>query len=688
MDEPRPGRLLLKPSCALKVAVVGNRRFAGESDDEPNDAAERMKAQAALACSAVWQVVVESMRSALERNVRTLHADHGRLKDFFSDERPALTVLSSLAAGADQIGAQTALGAGRGDGGVSVLLEAVLPFPQEDYPGLPGKLRPEFRLDEAEALAQLAGRARQVVRLDGRYDDEDGRRHAYEQAREMVMQHADLLVAVYDPKAAGARAGTLETVTMALSKFLLPVVVVLTAEHEARVAVYTSLEDRATTGDEEWERACLLADDRWRTELRRRIGDTLSLPHQLPITDEPPYERDRREVSLSEAVERLRLMYGQTPLHRVCRDPFLTRIFAVAWQTVLALGAACSGRYGFSEHTPRPGSASEAITLQPYAAYYARASVLSDSYMRTYRGAFVMSFALAGLAVTAAVTLMMVSLLTSGDPPLVAILSLGGLKIGIIVALLALQRSGRRGRYQEHAADFRYLAELLRPMQWLAPVATTVPFVPLPAHSAPLDPRRGWTRWLFRTIARATPFVALPAVSDGEASPRHVSLDATVARTAVERAASEWLQGQRRYHYDNAVKMHAIDDGLERLAQILLWIVLACAGVALLLEGLHRLHTLAIVLGTCAAALPAFIAALGGIMFQSEAKRLRLRSEAMHLDLVQQQNKLRARIAAIRDTEGCVAWEDAKRLSELSKVTIGEAGDWKVLYQTHEVHAG
>jgi hypothetical protein len=688
MAEPGLARGLPKPPCALKVAVVGNRRFAGESHDQPNPAAERMKAQAAHACAAVWQIVLESIQSALETRIQTVHDDHGRLADFFGDPTPVLTALSSLAAGADQIGAQTALDAARA-GGVSVQLEAVLPFPREDYPGLPGKLRPEFRHDEADALERLAGRARQVIRLDGRYEDEERRRQAYEHAREMLMQHADLLVAVYDPEAIGAPAGTRETVTIALEKFLLPVVVVLTAEHEARIAVYASIEDRPATG-EAWHRASPLGDGRWRGELRRRVTELISLPHQLETAGESGPGRAVRAESLTEGVERLRLMYGEAPRHRMCRDRRLTRIFAAAWRSVLWLGNACAGRYTFADETGRPDAARDAITIEPYAACYARASVLSDSYMRTYRGAFVLSFGLAGLAVSAAVALMMVSLFTGGAPALAAVVVLGGLKIGIVVALLVLQRSSHHGRYQEHAADFRYLAELVRPMQWLVPVAMTVPLVPLPVHSAPLDPRRGWTRWLFRAIARSTSLAALPPAPDRPALPRDVSLDARLARTALERAASEWLQGQRRYHYDNAVRMHAIDDGLEHLAQILVWIVLACAGVAFVLEifEIHRLHAAAIVLSTCAAALPAFVAALGGIIFQSEARRLRLRSEAMHLDLAHQQARLRAQLGAIRDSRGGVAWDVAKRLGELSKVTIGEAGDWKVLYQTHEVHAG
>jgi hypothetical protein len=697
MDERRSGNARLKPRYALEVAVVGNRRFAGEPDEAPNEAAARMKAQAVSACTAVWQALIGAMQSALDEDVEAAGRMH-RLRDFFGAETPRLGVLSGLAAGADQIGVETALQAGQARGDVVIELEAVLPFPEDDYPGAPGKPRPEFRLDEADTLTRLAAQARQVVRLDGEYGDGGERGRAYQHARDVLLQNADLLVAIYDPRSAGGPAGTLETVDVALTAGL-PVVAVLVAEDEARVAVYTSPADR-TPDAGEWDRARRLDDAGWRAGLAERIGYLVSLPHQRPVAGEGPHERAKRLEALAETVGRLRLMYGEARPHAMCRHPIPHRVFAGAWQTVLRLGAACSRPHDLREHGTPPHAARDALTVQPYAAYYARASELSDAYMRTYRGAFVLSFALAGVAVAAAVSLMAIAVWTHGAPPLLAVLALGGLKVGIILALVILERSSHHARSQEHAADFRYLAELLRPMQWLSRVATAVPSVELPAHAGPLDPRRGWTPWLFRAIARGTPSVALPSAAGGESFPREVTLDAAAARAVLDEARSDWLQGQRRYHWNNVLSMHGVENGLERLAKILLWIVLVCAGVAVLLEALPHLlptpwadrvadlHRVAIVLGAASAALPAFIAALGGIMFQSEAKRLRLRSEAMHRGLLEQQRSLDAQIAAISRAAGGHAWSSAQRLRAVAALTIQEAGDWKVLYQTHEVHAG
>src|SRR5262249_10649710 len=99
-------------------------------------------------------------------------------------------------------------------------------------------------------------------------------------------------------------------------------------------------------------------------------------------------------------------------------------------------------------------------------------------------------------------------------------------------------------------------------------------------------------------------------------------------------------------------------------------------------------HAVSVVLGAVAAVLPAFIAALGGIVFQSEAKRLRLRSEAMQAGLSEQRRRLALQIDAIPHAHGGDARRAARSLRDLSAMTIAEAADWKVLYQTHEIHAG
>lgn len=78
-------------------------------------------------------------------------------------------------------------------------------------------------------------------------------------------------------------------------------------------------------------------------------------------------------------------------------------------------------------------------------------------------------------------------------------------------------------------------------------------------------------------------------------------------------------------------------------------------------------------------------------MFQSEARRLKVLSEAMHQGLRVQQRALGARIAALEEEDrsrGGEVLQALLPLRELSAMMLTESGDWKILYQTHEVHAG
>jgi hypothetical protein len=539
-----------------------------------------------------------------------------------------------------------------------------------------------------------------------------------------------------------------------------PVVVLLLGEGEARIARYMAMADRPSSAKGEWEGADPLESDRWRSRVGDEVRRLLALPRQVPLSGEGAAEEGKRLKSLAEAVNRLRLLYGEAPPHRWCRGSWSKAVFGSCWNAVLRVGTLLSPQDHLGDRPsepdpPRDGGAldggtgdgqgaaghpRDTVTLAPFAAYYDRASELSATYMRTYRGAFVLAFFLAGVAVAAAVGLMAVShpdvsrwigggrqhWLLAGSPPLWAMLLLGFGKVFIIGFLIMLERVSYQARYQEHATDFRYLAEKLRPMPWLAPLGTMVSAADLPAHLAPQDPRRAWMPWLVRAVARSRPAVSIPvdgksSVDARTSSPAEVSLDGDVARSALERARSEWLQGQVLYHWSNARRMHALDEGLERLAKLLLWTVLGLAAVALVLKLLYQLHSglagaagelgstaalvlsvlersrigeigqLPFLLGAGAASLPAFIAALAGIMFQSEARRLTSRSEAMYHALQARQRELGAQIAALPapgEERGGVAWPAARHLRALAEMTIGETGDWKVLYETHEIHAG
>lgn len=684
----------LKPRCALRVGVVGNRRFDEETDEQPTALAEEMKKHAESALDAVWQVFLGSIDAALEYPVPRADNKTGQMRDFFSLETPRLAVLSSLAAGADQIGAFAALRAAKGLTNVSLQLEALLPMSENDYPGLPSATRKEFRTGEAATLRELSGSAAQVVRLPGDYGTETSRRNAYRQARDLLLQNSDILVAMYDPTRGGGVAGTVETIRRAL-KSEIPVVAILTAAAEARIQVVRRVEHHAEMAIR-WEDAAAVEDEAWRVRLLACVEEQLVLPELLAHDQEGDEEPGEGGRIVEHALFRLGMISGAERPPAFCRNRFGAAIFSAIWATLQRLAFAAA-RPQFRERLERAQNSAEAlIRLDPYRRFYDRASILAVDYMRTYRGAFVASYLLAGAAVAAAVSLMAVSLLIRNTPHHV-IFALCAVKIGILLLLLKLESMGYRGRFQEAGADFRYLAELLRPMQWLTPLGTYPPGVDLPLHATRHDPRRKWMAWLARAIARSVPCIAADQKDRAGVSSKTITISAEDAADALDRARTEWIGGQVAYHYRQAARMHILENGLERLAKGLLLTVLAAAVIACVIEWREEptevpslARTVSVVFSAFAAFLPAWIAAFAGITVQSEAKRLAGISDAMYHALQWQQKELDAaanRIRAMGMAESDAVSTAADALRTASAITIREASDWKVLYEAHAIHA-
>jgi len=584
--------------------------------------------------------------------MKALSAARVPMRELFSDEQPQMIVLTSLAKGGDQIGAATALEAADAQHAIEVALEVVTPFAEENYPGLPGATRKEFTDEEADEFRRLEKRSRQTICLAGTYGNDDERLRAYQDARDVLLQNSDVLIAVYDPTQPVKPAGTRETVKLALAAGS-PVIGVLVDQSTATITV---------------PRLDGLPGNDWQDDVSESIRQQLVLP-DLP--------------DLRHALQRLDLISGEEP-PGICTEDTLGQIFAGAWNATHELAALAASPESI-KHLDEKSAEDPAIETAPYAAFYQRASELAMMYMRAYRGGFVLAYVLAGVAVAAAVLMLVTFRLTPHPPPLI-IWTLAGGKIFILVILLRLQGSGRREKLHEAAADFRYLTELLRPMQWLTPLGTYPPAVDLPLHATRHDPRRSWMAWLARAVARSSPSVSLRGVDH---QPRHITLTPNYAAGVLDAARTEWIESQVRYHAANARRMHIMEEGMERLAQGLIWVVLLAAFMAWAAETQEADHLAAVLTGI-AAVLPAFTAAIGGILFQSEAKRLASRSEAMQHALGHQQQVLAAEADRLR-AAGTTYLADSPHatavLKHLSAITIAEAADWKILYQVHEIHA-
>jgi hypothetical protein len=674
----------VKPRCALRVGVVGNRRFADDDDKfpEPTPSAKRVSATAENAIAAVWDALFDSIGTILNETLTSSAKPYKvDLRDLFDDQPPRVAVLTALAAGGDQIGARSALEAAKRHGQVEVELEAIMPFREEYYPGPDCEPLSEFRQDEAKELRRLAQLARQVVRLDGDYNNQEAQTRAYQEARDVLLENSDLLIAIFDPTRPAQTAGTLETITRAQERHL-PVIALLVREEEWRIVVNTAESD----GKIEWKNDPS-DNDKLLDGVTTCLRNQLVLPEAL-LYRESDWKKNHatRLEALDQALRRLLFIRGER-LPFLCRNRGFGWLFAATWRSL----------FGFPSFINR-GADEHDVELPPYDRFYDGASELSGAFMATYRGAFVISYFLAGLAVAAAVLLMAVSLITDHDPSMWVASGLCFAKVGILITLLVLERQSRVNKFQEAAADLRYLAEILRPMPWLTPLGVYPPVVALPAHAAPFDPRSSWMAWLARAVARCSPCFAARTKSGQGHYPHFILITAETAVAALEDANKQWIAGQADYHARTEKRMRMIEHGLAFSAKALLWTVLLGAAAACVLElffhprgaWIKTQEFTIVVLSTVAAILPAFIAAFSGVAFQSEAKRLANRSQAMHEYFAANQTSIVKLVAALNQT-GADRSKAYSRVSDvlrkMSASTIEEAGDWKVFYQVHEIHA-
>jgi hypothetical protein len=119
-----------------------------------------------------------------------------------------LTIVSALAEGADRLAAEAVLRRPSGR------LEVVLPFPQAEY---------ERDFEEPASLAafrQLLAQADRVVELPTRSVDGDGRADAYLAGGQYLLDHCDVILAVWDGQGAQGRGGTGNIVELAKGKGL------------------------------------------------------------------------------------------------------------------------------------------------------------------------------------------------------------------------------------------------------------------------------------------------------------------------------------------------------------------------------------------------------------------------------------------------------------------------------------
>jgi hypothetical protein len=276
-----------------------------------------------------------------------------------------------------------------------------------------------------------------------------------------------------------------------------------------------------------------------------------------------------------------------------------------------------------------------------------RSAALNRHYAGLYRGAFLLNYFLATIAVLlAALSLALLGYahvfsLHGVSPTAFAwlfpsLLVLGTLKLVCVSTIYLNTHNANHNEWNERAVDYRYLAERLRTMLYLPGAGSFKPPTATPPQYASRAVRQSAVDWLFDAIVRSvspTKMLAKPIQ-------KTVNLPMIKPDYVLKELRDSWIREQAEYHDSNARTMDRIHNFAAHLGKFLNIGVIAIVILDILLiladlfapvsEDLARtLHSCTPLLLFLSAVFPAAVAALNGIRYQSECRRLSERSARM-----------------------------------------------------------
>jgi hypothetical protein len=448
---------------AIRIGVTGHR---------PN---RLTQADAALLRTKIGEV--------LEIVCHTAHDILAASGSAFAPGPPILRVISSLAEGADRIVAQEALDRG-------FELQCPLPFDRDEY-------EKDFETPESRAAYRaMLAKASAVLELDGSRETTERENASYEAVGRMVLQHTDVLIAIWDGEEVAGKGGTGQIVQEAIGLGVSTVWLRSSVPHDVSLLVDDNdfkRRKRKLEGLSDQLRRLLLppspSPDRHQGQFFERLRRLL-FPPTLDLRQQYFAEKQPSKTILGAFFKTFRDLIAEGKpgqLRWQLRDfeEATTAEWQQAWQA----------SPGF------PQVVSEQINCQ-YRTHYAWADKLADYYANLYRSSFVAIYLMGASAVLFALFTWVKPLqpLLGANTHEEAVWSV--LELGLILLILLIYWLGIRRHWHKRWIDYRLLAEQLRHMRFLAPLGRTLPAFRVPAHDVHGDPRRSWVNWHFRAIAR------------------------------------------------------------------------------------------------------------------------------------------------------------------------------------------
>jgi len=674
---------LEKPRLVLRVGVAGAIELPESQRGRLHDLFTQ-----------VYQVLatrLEALAPGRDASTRPDICSYYAAGDDDRPARPLMRVVSGLADGTDQIAFESLLafereartGASKPGARTDFELVAILPCDAQSF-------RDNSEVKNKRAFETLLGRCAYTIELDGRCVPHpphhaapdrlttERRNRAFRVQAATLLRHCDLLIAYADLEAGAGVGGTRETMAAAVALGI--PVLLLSASPEQRerpVTVIMRPVDLERTGEPpaaSWDRSVdqavtrILADPR-----TSRAG-----PYAREGTEGGAARLDSGEADLLDE-----FFDGGNRRARV--RPRLWSAFVRRFHRLTASGAD--------------------TVVEPFAAFRARAAHLSAHYTGLYRGAFLVNYTLAAVAVAlAGASLVYLLFLARHAAPEGeggrVLLSIAIVELAVLITIFTNTHRGNSHRWNSKAVDYRYLAERLRAMYYLSPMASLRLAPPRVARYAATALRQSVVDWLLQAVIRqAPPDTGMPLLAEPASQARS---DTRVARSDVARALAlvrdNWLATQIEYHRATShtqLRMH-------RWIQRWVWrlnlavIIIVSLDLVLILARLLGLrsgwveagHSYGPVLVFFAAVLPAVVASLNSIRFQSECLRIAERSAVM-VEMLEgcraECEVLEARMRSARMHGGAGdpgGWTlEALELGEVcAQMLSDEVAEWSVLY--------
>lgn len=549
---------------------------------------------------------------------------------------PLLRIISPLAEGADRIASREAINQG-------YELQCPLPFCREEY-------EKDFYIeregavihDSRQEFFELLNRATAVLELDG--SREPGG-NPYWSAGQVVLHQSDVLIAIWDGNEPNGIGGTGHVVKEAVKRRI-PVICI---HPEELNTYYYNGENK---------------EPDWQDKISSQVQQLLRTPQRFVKTGQSEGQTETEPELLWDYLEEkqprvnflgffFKLFRDTVSIRRVATDSGEAET-KIKWphKPVLILPS-FDKQISYDWPREHPANSGNGRPLESYnfinkayRPHFAWADGLANYYANHYRSCFVANYLLGGFAVLFALLAYTLGL---GEMKWVTITA----ELFIIVLILATTWYGRRQHWHDRWIDYRLLAEKVRYMRLLAPLGRVTASLQLPAHHSSGNFDNSWVNWYFRAIVREAGLVE-------QLIDEHFI---SAYRTFLENG----IKGQIDYHKDNADCSYFVGHRLHKASFIMF--------VATFFICLAHFFMHSNWLTFFSAVLPAFGAALHGILFQGEFIRLARRSEAMA-------NWLEQLHAELSQNHTLTSEALSEKTEVFAEKMLDEALDWRVVFKT------